>query len=62
MEPETHYGVVRVFKPGSYHGLYDIVRHEPGYADTIVARSALYADAVAIVQAMNAARDRGSFY
>jgi len=62
MEPETHYGVVRVFKPGSYHGLYDIVKHEPGYADTIVARSALYADAVAIVNSMNATLKQGSFW
>ena len=60
MEPETHYGIVRTFSPGSYHGLYDIVLHEPGYADTIVVRSAIYADAVAIVQTMNAMLKQGS--
>lgn len=59
MEQGTHYGVVRTFSPGGYHGRYDVVKHEPGWADTVLARSALYADAVAIVEALNVALKEG---
>jgi|KBSMisStaDraftv2_1062788.scaffolds.fasta_scaffold163737_3 hypothetical protein len=48
----AYFGVVRIFAPGTESALYDIVRHEPGYADHVMARGA-YPDAVAIVDALN---------
>jgi hypothetical protein len=48
----AYFGVVRVHDVGTLHGWYDIVRHEPGFADHVMARGR-YPDAVAIVSALN---------
>jgi hypothetical protein len=50
----AYFGVVRIFAPGAdaESALYDIVRHEPGSADHVMARGR-YPDAVAIVAALN---------
>jgi hypothetical protein len=49
----VYFGVVRISGTAGPNGLYDIVRHEPGFSDHILARRALYPDAVAIVAALN---------
>jgi hypothetical protein len=48
----VYFGVVRISGTSGPNGLYDIVRHEPGFADRVMARG-LYPDAVAIVSALN---------
>lgn len=47
----AYFGVVRVFGGGDT-SIYDIVRHEPGFADHVMARGR-YPDCVAIVSALN---------
>lgn len=49
----VYFGVVRISGTTGPNGLYDIVRHEPGFSDHVLARRALYPDAVAIVSALN---------
>ena len=49
----AYFGVVRIGGPGGGQAFYDIVEHQPGYSDRILACRALYPDAVAIVAALN---------
>lgn len=53
MSEGVHYGVVRISGPNGGHARYDIVKHQPGRADHVLAHWALYPDAVVIVTALN---------
>lgn len=52
-ETTVRYGIVRVGGKG-VTALYDVVRHEPGCTDEILARGATFGSATAIVKALNA--------
>jgi hypothetical protein len=56
-QTSAYYGVVRVPGVGALSGVYDIVRHEPGFADYVMARG-LYPDCVAIAAALNRETNR----
>jgi DNA repair exonuclease SbcCD ATPase subunit len=52
-ETTIRYSLIRAAGK-SEDGRYDVLRHEPGYTDEVLARGATFGSATAIVKALNA--------